>query len=81
MDITEFIRERDEAFYDFVMTGNREKANRHFKKCGVPIPENDRIYAGGIYMAVQHCTAIPETVKRIAAEKCVALGFNPFVRF
>jgi len=29
---------------------------------------------------VQYCTSIPEDVKTIAMQKCLEMGFNPFIR-
>ena len=74
-----FVKERDEAFTDFVLTGNRDKVIAFAKKYGVPIPRSERVFAGGIYKAVQECTSISEEVKKIAAVKCVELGFTPYM--
>lgn len=77
-NMTQFVKERDEAFTDFVKTGNEDKLRKYCRKYGVSLPRNKKVLAGGVYKAVQGCTSIPEDVKALAAEKCIALGMNPF---
>ena len=73
-----FAKERDAAFVDFVKTGDNRKALAFCLKYDVRIPDSYAAFAGGIYKAVQHCTGITEDVKKLAAEKCAALGMNPY---
>lgn len=76
--IGKFIKERNEALIDFVRSDNPAKFFRYAKKYGVQTPKDERIMAGGIYKAVYECEGIPEDIKKLAAEKCLALGFkNP----
>lgn len=49
------------------------------KKYGVPFPKSKKAMKVGVYKAVQYCTDIPDDVKEIAIEKCLKLGFNPFI--
>lgn len=74
-----FVKERNEAFIDFVRTGDTKKVRRYCKKYGVEIPKNRKVFAAGIYKAVQECTDIPEDVKALAMQKCLEIGFMPFI--
>lgn len=76
---SDFVRERDAAFTDFVLTGNLEKFEAYCKKNGIKHPTDERVIAGGIYKAVQQCTNIPQEVKDIAAKKCLEIGMSPYV--
>lgn len=79
MNLSEFVKERDAAFIDFVKTGNVSRFERYCKKYDIPLPENKKVMAAGIYKAVQECTGIPKAVKVMAAAKCMALGMSPFI--
>lgn len=80
MDFKRMVKERDEAFTEFVLTGRDEKAMAYCRKYGVPMPTKKTVFAAGIYKAVQHCTNIPQDVKDLAAMKCMVLGFNPMIK-
>ena len=43
----------------------------------MPIPKDERVLKAGIYKGAQECTDIPDEVKAIAREKCIAIGFKP----
>ena len=75
----EIAKERDEAFTAFVKSGDLSKAKAYCKKYGVPIPEDEKVMAAGIYKAVQYCTEISEDVKDMAFKKCLELGFSPYL--
>lgn len=79
MDIKKFVRERDEAFTDFVLYDRDDKLKAYCKRYGSPMPKDKRVMAGGVYKAVQYCTSIPEDVKNIAMQKCLELGMSPFI--
>ena len=76
----DFAKERDEAFIDFVVTGNSEKLDIYCKKYRLPMPEKENVKAAGVYKAVQYCVSIPEDVKALALQKCVDMGFMPFIK-
>lgn len=78
--MNKFVKERDEAFIDFVETGSTEKVRTYCKKYGVQMPKDHRVFAAGIYKAVQQCTSIPEEIKNKAFVKCLELGFSPLMR-
>ena len=78
--LNEFVKERDNAFINFVETGNMEMVDAYCKKYGVSMPEDSKVKQAGIYKAVQACTNIPEEVKNKAMVKCMELGFNPFMK-
>jgi hypothetical protein len=79
-DYKQFVKDRDEAFIDFVKTGDTKKVREYCKKYGVVMPRDRKVFAAGIYKAVQECVYIPEDVKTLAMQKCVAIGFNPFIK-
>lgn len=76
-----FAQERDKAFIDAVVRDDWTGVKKYCKKYGVPVPKNEKVMKAGIYKAVQECTNIPEDVKGIAMQKCLELGFVPFIKF
>lgn len=78
--MSSFTKERDKAFTDAVVNDNWDGVKRHAKKYGAPLPKSEKVMKAGIYKAVQYCTDIPEDVKTLAMQKCVKMGFNPFIR-
>lgn len=62
--IEKFSKERDEAFIDFVETGDFKKFNQYCKKYNIDMPKNRKVKAAGIYKAVFYCTDIPQDIKR-----------------
>lgn len=79
--IKQAVKERDEAFTDFVLTGSDIKLKAYCRKYGVKIPKSRKVFEAGIYKAVQYCTHIPEDVKNKAMIKCLELGFSPLMDF
>lgn len=79
-DIKQFVKDRDESFIDFVKTGDTKKVRAYCRKYGVNMPNNKKVFAAGIYKAVQQCTSIPEDIKALAFRKCLDLGFSPLMR-
>ena len=77
--LRQYADERDEAFIEFVKTGNYEKVAAFSKKYHIDEPADDRVREAGIYKAVQYCTRIPEEIKHQAAMKCLKLGFSPII--
>ena len=74
-----FAKERDKAFTDAVVNDNWDGVKAYMNKYGFP-SSSDTVMKAGIYKAVQYCTDIPEDVKTLAMQKCVKMGFNPFIR-
>lgn len=81
MDTAKMVRERDSAFIDFVETGNTAKVRKYCRKYGVQMPKDKKVFAAGIYKAVQQCTNIPQEIKDKAFTKCLELGFSPMINF
>ena len=79
--IIDFVKERDEAFIDFVKTGDLKKVYAFSARYGVNVPEDETVVKVGIYKAVQECTSIPLNIKTKAALKCMEMGFNPIIRW
>lgn len=80
-DMKRFVRDRDEAFIDFVETGSTVKVRKYCRKYGVDMPKDKKVFAAGIYKAVQQCTNIPQEIKDKAFIKCLELGFSPMINF
>ena len=80
-DMKRFVRDRDEAFIDFVETGSTVKVRKYCRKYGVDMPKDKKVFAAGIYKAVQQCTNIPQEIKDKAFIKCLELGFSPLINF
>ena len=76
MNMKKFTTERDEAFTEFVLTGDATKFKAYCRKYQVPLPSSQRAIAGAIYKAVQDCKGIPDKVKAVAAYKCRQLGMS-----
>ena len=77
MNINEFLSDRKKALTKAVMDDDWTPFRKYCKKYGVQIPKDRRIMKAGCYKAVQGCNDIPDEVKKIAFEKCLALGFSP----
>lgn len=78
MDFKQLVKERDEAFIDFVRSGNEDKLTAYCNRWDVPLNQDKDIRAAGVYKAVQGIKGMPQNVKDLAAEKCKALGFDPY---
>ena len=76
----EFSQMRDEAFIDFVKTGNLKKVLRFCRKYGVEIPKDETVLKVGVYKAVQCCTEIPTEIKDKAALLCLKMGYSPMMK-
>lgn len=77
MNINEFLSDRKKALTKAVMDDDWTPFRKYCKKYGVQIPKDRKIMMAGCYKAVQGCNDIPDEVKKIAFEKCLALGFSP----
>lgn len=75
--VSEFKAERNEAFSEFVLTGDSAKAIAFSKKCGIKAPKDPESLAGGIYKIVINDDSFPENIQKLALKKCLALGFSP----
>ena len=74
-----FTEERDKTITDAVVNDNWDGVRKYSKKYGMPMPKSENVMKAGIYKAVQYCTSIPEDVKTLAMQKCLEMGFNPFI--
>ena len=74
-----YAKDRDKAFIALVMNDDIKPWIGVCKKYGLKRPDSDRVEKAGIYKAVQYCTNIPEDVKCVAKQKCLDMGFTPFV--
>ena len=75
----QFVKDRNEAFTDFVLNDDLTKFKAYAKKYEIEIPPSITIMKAAIYKAVQECTDISDEVKEIAFVKCIKLGFSPFM--
>ena len=71
--------DRDDAMTVAVMDDDWDAVRRYCRKYKVPLPKDESVMKAGIYKAVQEIIDIPEEVKLLAAKKCVALGFKPYM--
>lgn len=78
--MNDFAKERNAAFIDFVRTGNMNKVRKYCRTYGVQMPKDKNVFAAGIYKAVQECIDIPEEIKSLAMQRCLEIGFNPFMK-
>lgn len=76
-----FVKDRDNAFIDFVETGSTVKVRKYCRKYGVQMPKDEKVFAAGIYKAVCATTSIPQEIKDKAFTKCLELGFSPIINF
>lgn len=83
--IREFVRDRDTAFTNAVLNDDWEGVAAYLEKYKMRGAQMMRdkapVAKAAIYKAVHECTNIPDHVKDIAAEKCIELGFSPFVNW
>jgi hypothetical protein len=49
------------------------------RNTGIPIPRKRAAMKAGVYKAVQYCKDIPEEIKLQAMQKCLEMGFNPYI--
>ena len=78
-EIKKIVKERNEAFIDFVLNGNEKKLRTFCKKYQMPVPERSEVLASAVYKAVQECIYIDEEVKALAREKCKAIDMSPYM--
>lgn len=76
-EIRTFVEDRDKTFTNAVLNDDWDGVREYCKRYGIKIPQNEAVEKAAIYKAVQACKNIPEDVKKIAAEKCIELGFRP----
>lgn len=75
----EYADKRDEALIEFIRTDDDTKIRNLMKQVGTPIPRNIRVFYGGLYKSARYCTRIPEDIKKMAWDKCCALGMTPYI--
>ena len=75
----QFAAERDEALTYFVKTGDDSKMRKHCAKFGQQVPKSRKVFHASMYKAVRYCTNIPDDIKQLAWEKCLQIGFMPYI--
>lgn len=76
-DNKQFLKDRHKAYMNAILKDDWDGVIAYCKKYSVaPIPDLIIIKAA-VYKGAQECTDIPDEVKAIAREKCIALGFKP----
>lgn len=71
-----FIKERDEALFSF----DRKKIIRYYRKYGVPIPEDPRVFWGSAAKAVLGIVNAPEEARARAKAVLGELGWSYDIR-
>lgn len=79
MNVTEFVKDRNNAFISFVKTDDLSEFYKYADRYQLSVPSDINITKAGIYKAVQECTDIPEDIKEIARKKCMELDFAPYI--
>lgn len=79
MNMSELVKDRNEAFVEAVVNDNWDKVRKYSKKYGIPIPKNKAAMKAGVYKAVQYCKDISEEIKLQAMQKCLEMGLNPYI--
>ena len=79
IDMKQFVKDRDKAFRAFILHDDWEPVREYCRTYGVPMPDDPRVMAAGIYKAVQYITTMPDDIKAKAAMKALKMGFNPFI--
>lgn len=74
-----FTEERDKTLIEAVVNDNWDGVRAFMEKYGMSA-SSDTVMKAGMYKAVQYCTNIPEDVKTLAMQKCLEMGFNPFIK-
>ena len=77
--IRAFVEDRDRTFTNAVIKDDWDGVRAYLKRHDMPVPESEDVMKAAIYKAVQEITTIPADVKKLAARKCVDLGFWPWV--
>lgn len=73
-------KERDKSLIEFVKNDNIKPWVKVCQKYGLVRPSSLTIERAALYKMVQYCTNIPEDVKGLAMQKCLKMGFNPFIK-
>lgn len=74
-----YAERRNAALIHFVKTGDDSKYRAVCRTYNMPIPRSEDVFHAGMYKAVRYCTDIPEDIKKQAWDKCIALGFVPYI--
>lgn len=74
----EYVKDFRKMLIDFIQTDDIEAARRFFRIRGIAVPKKDLVLKLGLYKAAQDAERIPVEIKRMAAEKCLKMGFKPF---
>lgn len=79
-DNKQFLKDRHTAYMTAILQDDWEGVKGYCRKYGVsplPLKDEEVILKAAVYKAAQECTDIPDEVKAIAREKCIAIGFKP----
>lgn len=72
----QYAKRRDERFIEFVMNDDKTKLLYLLNDYGVGYPDDETVFRLSIYKRVQECENIDLTVKKTAAVKAMAMGFD-----
>lgn len=76
---SEFVKDRDETLIRAVVADDWDGVKAFCKRWGTEIPEDETVMKAGTYKAAGACLSLPEEIKKLAARKCVELGFSPAI--
>lgn len=75
--IKTYAKKRDEAVRRAVLYDDWDGVRALCTKYMIPMPKDETIFKAGIYKSASGITSLSEEVRKLAAEKCIALGFEP----
>lgn len=73
---SDFVKERNEALFSL----DKDKIKAYCKKYGVPIPENETAFWGGIYKSIYNIKDAPKELKHKAYEWLITHGMSTVIK-
>lgn len=77
--IKRYVKKRDEAVRRAVLYDDWDGVRALCAKYMIPMPTDETIFKAGIYKSASGITSLSDEVRKLAAEKCIALGFKPTI--
>ena len=75
--IKTYVKKRDEAVRRAVLYDDWDGVRALCAKYMIPMPTDEVLFRAGIYKSASGITNLSEEVRKLAAEKCIELGFSP----
>lgn len=75
--IKTYVKKRDEAVRRAVLYDDWHGVRDLCVEYMIPMPTDETIFKAGIYKSASGITNLPDEIRKLAAEKCIELGFSP----